>query len=68
MTAFLRDYEAARGTPFSPAEQGAAAGAAAWILAFNARWELGMGGDGGDQATALGLVGRRGAEYLALAW
>lgn len=53
---FLRDYEVARDRPLSGDEQRAAAGAAAWIVSFNARWELGMGGSGTQDGTALSLV------------
>ena len=38
-SAFLQDYELAGGAPFVGAEQRAAAAEAAWIVAFNARWE-----------------------------
>ncbi len=40
VTAFLADYDDLR--PLSPPERRAAAGAATWILAFNARCELGL--------------------------
>ena len=65
--AFLQDYEAARGLPFSGAEQRAAAAAVAWIVAFNARWEVALrGGDGDGPTTA--LVRDRGEEYLTTTW
>ena len=42
VAAFLRDYEDARGQPLSERERRTAAGAAAWILAFNARWQVAL--------------------------
>jgi hypothetical protein len=65
---FLRDYETVRTRPLAGAERRAAAGAAAWILAFNARWQVGLAGHGpGDEAT-VALARDRGDDYLALAW
>ncbi len=55
--AFLRDYEFARGQPFTPLEQAVAAAAATWVLAYNARCEVAFLGPGGP---------RRGASVLAL--
>jgi hypothetical protein len=66
--AFLRDYDSARGAPLTEPERRAAAGAATWILAFNARWELALGGDGHDVGTALWLVRERPEDYLTLSW
>ena len=65
--AFLQDYELARGAPFGGAEQRAAAAAAAWIVAFNARWETAMRPGLEDGATTALLRGR-GEDYLALSW
>nr|WP_240894885.1 phosphotransferase [Kineococcus siccus] len=65
--AFLQDYEHARGSSFDAAEQRAAAAAAAWILAFNARWESAMRPPGEDGVTTA-LVRARGEEYLSLRW
>ena len=42
VAAFLRDYENVRTQPFSACERRAAAAAAAWILAFNARWQVAL--------------------------
>ena len=42
VTAFLRDYEDVRAQPLSEPERRAAAAAAAWILAFNARWQVAL--------------------------
>jgi hypothetical protein len=63
--AFLRDYDRARGEAFTRRQQRAAAGATAWILAFNARWEIGM--PSGEGATT-SLVRERHADFLDLSW
>ena len=71
-SAFLQDYETVRGVPLTGDEQRAAAGSVAWILAFNARWELALrdvlpdhaSGDGG----ALALTQERQHDYLSLSW
>lgn len=65
---FLRDYEVARGTPLTGPEHRAAAGAAAWILAFNARWELGLRQPGHHDSATVTLVRERQEDYLALTW
>lgn len=65
--AFLQDYEIARGLPFSRTEQRAASAAAAWIVAFNARWETAMRSEEGDGATTA-LVRDRAEDYLSLIW
>ena len=49
-------------------EQRAAAGAAAWILAFNARWDLGMRELGQAEGATLTLVREREDDYLAITW
>lgn len=65
---FLRDYETARETPFSPDEQRTAAGAAAWILAFNARWQVALIElDLADYGTVT-MVRDAQEAYLALSW
>jgi hypothetical protein len=68
VTAFLQDYAVARGAALTGHEQRAAAGAAAWILAFNARWELALGRDGHDGGATLALLRERREDYLSLAW
>ena len=68
VAAFLRDYDVARGTALTGHEQRAAAGAAAWILAFNARWELALHEHGHDGAGTLALVRNRQEDYLSLTW
>ncbi len=65
---FLQDYDAARGMPTSKAGQRAAAGAVAWILAFNARWQVGLLSHGKADAATIELVSERGDDYLNLAW
>lgn len=68
VAAFLGDYDGARARPLSGSEQRAAAGAAAWIVAFNARWQVGLIDLGlCDQAT-VSLVRDRGEDYLSLTW
>ncbi|WP_142103894.1 hypothetical protein [Pseudonocardia cypriaca] len=42
VAAFFRDYEEVRGQRLSERERRAAAAAAAWILAFNARWQAAL--------------------------
>lgn len=66
--AFLRDYDEARGRPMTGDEQRAAAGSAAWILAFNARWEVGMRAPGQDEGAVVTMVRKRQDDYLALTW
>lgn len=66
--AFLRDYDVARGAALTGQEQRAAAGAAAWILAFNARWELALREQGRDNGATLALVRERQGDYLSLTW
>ncbi|MET1006662.1 MAG: hypothetical protein ABWX96_14020, partial [Propionibacteriaceae bacterium] len=68
VAAFLQDYEAARGLPLDTDEQLTAAAAAAWILAFNARWELGLREPGAPEGETLTLVRERGEHYLSLSW
>jgi hypothetical protein len=66
---FMRDYDSARGAPLSAHEQRAAAGAAAWILAFNARWQVALLDN--DRSDDYGLVTRvrqRQEAYLAVSW
>jgi len=65
--AFLQDCELARGVPLDGAEQRAAAAAAAWIVAFNARWETAMR-PGQEDGTTTALVRERGEDYLSLTW
>ena len=66
--AFLRDYEDVRGQPFAGRECLAAAGAAAWILAFNARWQAALIVHGRCEDDTIALVRDHREEYLALSW
>lgn len=66
--AFLGDYDAARGARLTGDEQRVAAGAAAWIIAFNARWELGLSGNDGVDGPTMTLLRERQDGYLDLAW
>lgn len=65
---FLRDYDTARAQPFGDRERRTAAGAAAWILAFNARWQVALIDHGLCDASTVSLVRDRGEDYLSLAW
>jgi len=68
VAAFLHDYEDVRGQPLSKREQRTAAAAAAWILAFNTRWQAALiVHDLGDQAT-IALVQHHQEDYLSLSW
>ena len=68
VTAFLRDYEAVRGQPLSGRERRAAAAAAAWILAFNARWQAALIVHGLCDEATIALVQDRQEDYLSLSW
>jgi Ser/Thr protein kinase RdoA (MazF antagonist) len=68
VAAFMRDYDAVRVQPLSDRERRTAAGAAAWILAFNARWQVGLIGYGLCDEATVTLVRERGDEYLSLVW
>jgi hypothetical protein len=63
---FLRDYETVRSRPLTGRERRTAAGAAAWILAFNARWQVGLIEHGLCDEALVSLVRNRGEEYLSL--
>ena len=65
---FLSDYAAARGAPLRAGEQPAAAASAAWILAFNARWQLVGLDTGHDGIGTLALLRERQEDYLGLTW
>ena len=68
VAAFMRDYDTVRSEPLNGGERKTAAGAAAWILAFNARWQVGLIDHGlCDDATIM-LVQDRGEEYLSVVW
>ena len=64
--AFLNDYETARGARLGRRERRAATGATAWILAFNARWQVGLVEHGLCEESTLAMVERE--DYLTLDW
>jgi hypothetical protein len=65
---FLRDYDSVRTQPLTDRERRTAAGAAAWIIAFNARWQVGLiVHDLCDEAT-VSLARDHGEDYLTLTW
>lgn len=68
VTAFMNDYDTARSQPLSRGERRAAAGAAAWILAFNARWQVGLIEHGLCNPATISLVQNRGEDYLSASW
>jgi Ser/Thr protein kinase RdoA (MazF antagonist) len=68
VAAFLRDYEEVRGLPLSERERRAAAAAAAWILAFNARWQAALIVHGICDHATIALVRDRQEDYLSLSW
>jgi hypothetical protein len=68
VAAFLRDYEEARSQRLSERERLAATGAAAWILAFNARWQVALIDHGIGDAATIALVRDHQEDYLSLAW
>lgn len=65
---FCLDYEQVRGRPFSPQERLTATGAAAWILAFNARWLVGLIQHGLCGESTLSMVRDHGDQYLTPTW
>jgi hypothetical protein len=65
---FMRDYETVRAQPLSDRERRTAAGAAAWILAFNARWQVGLIGHGLCEEATVSLVRNRAEDYLTNVW
>jgi Ser/Thr protein kinase RdoA (MazF antagonist) len=68
VAAFLRDYEEVRGQPLSERERRAAAAAAAWILAFNARWQAALIVHGVCDYATIALVQNHAEDYLSLSW
>lgn len=66
---FLRDYDAARPEPLNEAERRTAAAAAAWICAFNARWQVALLDHGlSDDYPHVVQVQERQDDYLSLSW
>jgi phosphotransferase family enzyme len=70
VTAFLADYEAHRHTPFSRDDQVAAAAAATWVLAYNARCGLSAEtlGVSACEGSSLDTLSRYGSTYLTPRW
>ena len=68
VAAFLHDYEEVRGQPFSKRERRTAAAAAAWILAFNARWQAALIVHGVCDYATIALVQDHQEDYLSLSW
>ncbi|GAA5001468.1 phosphotransferase [Actinopolymorpha pittospori] len=65
---FLHNYEEVRGQPFSTRERRTAAAAAAWILAFNARWQAALIVHGICDYATIALVQEHQEDYLSLSW
>lgn len=65
---FMRDYEKVRSQRLRDRERRAAAGAAAWILAFNARWQVALIDQGLQDEDLISLVRTRGDDYLSPRW
>ncbi|WP_090593599.1 aminoglycoside phosphotransferase/kinase family protein [Auraticoccus monumenti] len=65
---FLGDYEQVRRRLFSADERAAAAGAATWILAFNARWQVALIEHGLCDRATVALVQDHQEEFLSLSW
>jgi Ser/Thr protein kinase RdoA (MazF antagonist) len=63
--AFVRDYEEAAERRLTARERRAAAGATAWIIAFNARWQVALIEHGLCNEAVLALARDHGDEYLA---
>ena len=57
-----------RAASLSTREQRAAAGAAAWILAFNARWQVALNDVGHCDEATVALVCDCRQDYLSLTW
>jgi hypothetical protein len=65
---FMRDYDNVRSQRLRDRECRTAAGAAAWILAFNARWQVALIDHGPYDEALVSLVRSRGEDYLSLGW
>lgn len=64
---FLADYEGSRIRQLSDGEWRTACGAAAWIVAFNARWQVGLIDHDLCDAATVALAREHGEDYLNLA-
>ena len=66
---FMRDYDTARAWPLTQDERRTAAAAAAWICAFNARWQVALlDHDLSDDYPSVVQVQQRQDDYLDLDW
>jgi hypothetical protein len=70
VVAFLSECEATRPFPFSRSEQAAATAAATWVLAYNARCDVGAAtfGTSASAGSPLQMLSRYGGSYLTLRW
>lgn len=70
VAAFLTDYANRRPAAFTPTGRAAAAAAAAWVLAYNARCDLNRLPPGGrpPAGSALSALAQAGHGYLTLRW
>lgn len=69
VAAFMRDYESARPEPLANDERRAAVGAAAWICAFTARWQVALlAHNQSDDYSHVNRVRQRHDDYLAVSW
>jgi hypothetical protein len=68
VAAFLQDYEEVRAEPLSERERRAAAAAAVWILAFNARWQAALIDQGFCDYSTIALVQDHQEDYPSLSW
>ncbi|HET8629880.1 MAG TPA: hypothetical protein VFL91_20865 [Thermomicrobiales bacterium] len=68
VAAFLADYEDCRGSSFTAGERAAAAAAATWVLAYNARCNLAAAAFGvpAGEGSPLRVLARHRAAYLTL--
>ena len=65
---FMRDYDTVRSRRLCDRERPTAVGAAAWILAFNARWQVALIDHGRCDEALVSRVESRGDDYLSLGW
>lgn len=65
---FMRDYDSVRAQSLCERERRTAAGAAAWILAFNARWQVALIDRPYYDEALVSLVQNRREDYLSIGW
>lgn len=68
VAAFLTDYDSVTVQPFTPRQQGVAAAAAAWTIAYNARCELSLLTGPPAAGSTLDTAQQNQEEYLRLRW